>query len=97
MLLMLYPHRRVMPETPLPPRLASMPAAAASLGVSTKTVWRILRAGKLPCVRIGGRTMVAIADLDVFIASQRGAFVGDAVSPGRRRSRHAAAAAVAAA
>jgi excisionase family DNA binding protein len=65
----------LMPETPIAQRLASVPAAAAALGVSTKTVWRILRAGKLPCVRIGGRTMVAVADLDAFIARQRGPFI----------------------
>jgi len=66
------------PETPIAQRLASMPATAATLGVSTKTVWRILRAGKLPCVRIGGRTMVSIADLDAFIAQQRAPLTGAA-------------------
>jgi excisionase family DNA binding protein len=68
------------PETPIAQRLASLPATAATLGVSTKTVWRILRTGKLPCVRIGGRTMVAVADLDAFIAQQRAPFAGAKVA-----------------
>jgi excisionase family DNA binding protein len=65
----------LMSETPIPQRLASLPAVATTLGVSTKTVWRILRMGQLPCVRIGGRTMVSVADLDAFIARQRGPFI----------------------
>jgi excisionase family DNA binding protein len=66
----------VMSETPVAQRLASLPAVATTLGVSTKTVWRILREGKLSCVRIGGRTMISVADLDAFIARQRAPFTG---------------------
>jgi excisionase family DNA binding protein len=65
----------LMSETPIAQRLASLPATAATLGVSTKTLWRILRAGKLPCVRIGGRTMISVADVDAFVAAQRGPFI----------------------
>jgi excisionase family DNA binding protein len=53
-----------------------MAAAAAAMGISTKTLYRLLRAGKLPCVRIGGRTMISVADLDAFIARQRAPFTG---------------------
>jgi excisionase family DNA binding protein len=52
-----------------------MSAVAEALGVSPKTVWRLLRDGKLPCVRIGGRTMISVADVDAFVAAQRGPFV----------------------
>ena len=69
-----------MSETPVAQRLASIPAAATSLGVSARTLWRILRDGELPCVRIGGRTMVSVADLDAFIAQQRGPFIDAAVA-----------------
>jgi excisionase family DNA binding protein len=63
------------PSPSIEQRLAALPAVANALGISTKTVWRILRAGDLPCVRIGARTMVSLADLDAYIARQRGAFV----------------------
>ena len=66
----------LMSETPIAQRLASVPAAAAALGVSARNLWRIMSEGQLPCVRIGGRTMIAVADLDAFIAQQRGPFTG---------------------
>jgi excisionase family DNA binding protein len=69
------PKRRRIVETPIDRRLASMQSAAAALGISAKTLWRILRAGDLPCVKLGGRTMVSVADLDAYVARQRGLFV----------------------
>jgi predicted DNA-binding transcriptional regulator AlpA len=62
-------------ETPIDRRLASMQSTAAALGISTKTLWRILRVGDLPCVKLGGRTMISVGDLDAYVARQRGPFV----------------------
>jgi hypothetical protein len=64
----------LMSETPIAQRLVSVPAAAAAIGVSPRNLWRIMSEGGLPCVRIGGRTMISVADLDAFIAQQRGPF-----------------------
>jgi excisionase family DNA binding protein len=62
-------------ETQIDRRLASMQSAAAALGISTKTLWRILRVGDLPCVKLGGRAMISVVDLDAYVARQRGPFV----------------------
>jgi excisionase family DNA binding protein len=70
-----WPGKGPAPETPIDRRLASMPAVAEALGVSPKTVWRLLRDGKMPCVRMGGRTMIAVSDVDAFVAAKRGPFV----------------------
>lgn len=42
--------------------------AATYLGISQAGFWRLLRAGKLPRVRIGGRTLVRRVDLDAFLS-----------------------------
>lgn len=42
--------------------------AADYLRVSRASIWRLLRGGALPRVRIGGRTVVRRLDLDTFLA-----------------------------
>ena len=42
----------------------SVPRAASMLDVSVVTVWRYLKAGKIPACRIGGRTLIRTADLE---------------------------------
>lgn len=43
--------------------LVSVTAASAQLGVSLSTVWRLIRKGELPTVRVGGRRLVRAASL----------------------------------
>lgn len=43
--------------------------AADYLGISRTGLWRLLKAGRLPCVRIGGRTLFRRSDLDAFLDS----------------------------
>ena len=40
------------------------------LGISRTGVWRLLKKGEFPCVRIGGRTLFRREDLDAFIQRQ---------------------------
>jgi len=47
--------------------LLSVAEAAERLGVSGKTVWRLIDAGDLMCIRIGTRVLVRPSDLDSFI------------------------------
>jgi len=46
----------------------SVPDAAARLGVGRSLAWALVRRGDLPVARIGGRTLVRLADLDAFLA-----------------------------
>jgi excisionase family DNA binding protein len=46
-------------------RLAfSVGETAVAIGVSSSNVWNLIATGKLPCVRIGRRTLIKIADLE---------------------------------
>ena len=54
---------------------ATVEEAAARMGVSASTVFRMLRSGKLPRRRILGRVMVPVEALEVRAAKDRS--VGD--------------------
>lgn len=45
----------------------SVDAAAKYIGISRAGMWRLLKAGELQCVRIGGRTLFRRVDLDAFL------------------------------
>lgn len=45
--------------------------AAAALGVSEKSLWLLMKSGRLPVVRIGKSTRYDMADLQAFIASSK--------------------------
>lgn len=55
-------------------RLASIPNAAAALGISTRQFYRLLQSGEMPCVRIGGRVLIALSELDAFVARSTATF-----------------------
>lgn len=46
--------------------------AAALLSVSTTTIDRLVRAGKLPAVRVGGSIRFVLSDVEAFVAKQKG-------------------------
>lgn len=52
-------------------RLTSIPNAAMELGLSRASVYRLHQAGRLPFVRIGGRTLVDIDDIDRLVATSK--------------------------
>ena len=41
--------------------------AATYIGISPAGIWRLLKSGRLPCVRIGGRTLFRRVDLDALL------------------------------
>lgn len=45
--------------------------AAASLGVCERTVWALVRDGKLAAIRIGRSVRIPVAELDRFVAGQQ--------------------------
>jgi excisionase family DNA binding protein len=51
----------------LVPLLHTVPRSARRLGVSERTVWRLLRTRKLRASRVLGRTMVSEAELQRFV------------------------------
>jgi excisionase family DNA binding protein len=55
-------------ETPAP-RLYSVRAAAALLGVGRTTAWKLVSDGTLETVHIGGRRMVRATSLEAVIAN----------------------------
>lgn len=58
------------PEIPLPERvLLRAREAAATLGVSDRTLWSLAKAGQVPTVRIGRRVGFRPEDLKAFVAA----------------------------
>jgi excisionase family DNA binding protein len=60
------------PQMPPLPTLLSVSAVAIELSVSTKTVWRLIWRGALPCCRVGRLVRIRSADLAEFVASGTG-------------------------
>ncbi len=60
------------PPIPTPiPRLLSITAVALHLGVSDKTVRRLVHHGRLPSLRIGRQIRISELDLVAFLAHTR--------------------------
>jgi excisionase family DNA binding protein len=53
------------------PRLLSVATVASHLGVSTKTVRRLLKDGQLPNLRVGRQIRISERDLADFLARSR--------------------------
>jgi excisionase family DNA binding protein len=51
-----------------PPVAVSVIEAARRMSIGRSKTWELIRAGDLPAVRIGGRTLVRVADVDAFLA-----------------------------
>ena len=54
-----------------PPLAVPVPEAARMCGVSTRTIWHVIRAGDLRPARIGKRTLVLVDDLRAWLLSRR--------------------------
>lgn len=54
----------------MPPSLLTAAEVAEQLRVSTMTVYRLIRRGELPAVRVGRNYRVRDADLEAFLAHQ---------------------------
>lgn len=51
--------------------LTSVPEAAGALGIGRSTLYRLIAAGEIPIVKVGGSTKIARADIDTFLAIRR--------------------------
>ena len=51
-------------------QLVSLKDAAEALGVSRSTLWRLMRAGRIPAVTIGSRRLVRHEHLVSYVESQ---------------------------
>jgi excisionase family DNA binding protein len=51
----------------------TVPESAALTGLSERTLWKLVRAGALPVVHVGRRTLVSRAALLAFIAQHESA------------------------
>ncbi|HEY8126119.1 MAG TPA: helix-turn-helix domain-containing protein [Methylocystis sp.] len=52
------------------PRVRSVSDAARALGVSTGTLYRLRKAGKLRVTKLGGRTLVLESEIDRVLAEE---------------------------
>jgi len=50
-------------------------AFAKMVGISTVSAYRMLKRGEIPVVRLGGRTLIAVAEIEKLIAARSGAFL----------------------
>jgi excisionase family DNA binding protein len=57
----------------MPKRLISQQEAAHYMGISATGIWRLTKSGQLQLVKIGGRSMIELADLDRLIAASKNA------------------------
>jgi excisionase family DNA binding protein len=53
-----------------PQRAWSFPDAARALGVSTGTLYRLRKAGRLRVTKLGGRTLVLESEIDRVLAEE---------------------------
>jgi excisionase family DNA binding protein len=63
--------RATRPTSPRLPKLINVPAAAEALGVSEKTVRRLIDTKSLRIYRIGRRVLIAEDDLAAYLAQAR--------------------------
>lgn len=56
----------------LPPLLLTAPQAAKALAISERKLWELTNRRLIPCVRIGRAVRYSLADLQAWIARQKG-------------------------
>lgn len=61
--------------------LLTLPAAARELQISHVTLYRLVKAGRIPCIQTGQYRLIKRSDLEAFKAIKR--------DPGRPRTRPA--------
>lgn len=63
----------------LPRLLVNLDEAAAMLSISARSVQRLVESGQLKGVRLGGRRLFPVKELESFVASLVGEAAGDPV------------------
>ena len=68
------------------PAALSIPAAASYLSISRASIYRLIKAGDLPRVKVGGRSLIRRSDVDALLrgisAIDRNARVNTTVDTG---------------
>ena len=65
----------------------SLDDAAAALGISARSVRRLAATGELPSIRLGGRVVFAIADLEDLVTANRTPAVATNKTASRKQTR----------
>jgi excisionase family DNA binding protein len=60
----------VQPEASMAQQLLTVAEVAAQLRVSTMTIYRLIRSGELPAVRVGRNYRVRADELEVYLQAQ---------------------------
>ena len=61
-----------MENTPtIAPRTVSVATAAKALGIGVTSAWRLVCDGTVPSVKLGGRTLIEVAEIDRLIERHR--------------------------
>jgi excisionase family DNA binding protein len=60
----------VQPEASMAQQLLTVAEVAAQLRVSTMTIYRLIRSGELPAVRVGRNYRVRAGDLEAYLEAQ---------------------------
>jgi excisionase family DNA binding protein len=71
---------------PVPPLALSPDAAARTLDISKRTIYRLLEQGAITARRCGARTLIEYSSLQAYLAS-RPEFVSGAPMPNSRHTR----------
>jgi len=72
------PKRTITVDVPAPEqpktaaRLLGMSDAAEALGVSRAFLYRMVKDGAIKAIKLGGRRLVAVSEIDAFVAHQLG-------------------------
>lgn len=51
------------------PAALSIPAAASYLSISRASIYRLIKAGELPLVKVGGRSLIRRSDADALLTN----------------------------
>jgi excisionase family DNA binding protein len=54
---------------PIPRIALRVHEAAAAMGLSRSSTYRLIKEGKLPSKKVGGCAIISVADLEAFVAS----------------------------
>jgi excisionase family DNA binding protein len=71
-------------EPTLPVIALSVPQAAKAIGVSEKTMWKLIRTGKLRHARVGRRVLISVKVLEEFVLAESAASLEPAPVRDRR-------------
>lgn len=63
-------------EITQPARLFKVNEAASYLAISERTLWTLIKKGRIPLIRFGKVRRLDICDLDAFIRSMKGSDMG---------------------